>query len=116
LLKLILVDEPLLEVVLSHSMVKRVNWRLAELDATAIGGRKWQTRGSSQCGEEVGKLSAPFYRLWKRGEGSARESGRRSVMKNWCTGYRNKVGRGFNETMTVLWGRESGADFSATRR
>jgi hypothetical protein len=96
--------------------VRRVNWRRAKLDAIAIGARKRQTGGSSWRGEEVGKHSAPFYRLGKQGEGSARESGHRSVMKNWCAGYRNEAGRGFDETTTVQWGRETDAGFSATRR
>jgi hypothetical protein len=49
----------------------------AELDAAAIRARKRQTRGMSRRGDDVGKLSAPFCRLGKRGEESARESGRR---------------------------------------
>jgi hypothetical protein len=55
----------------------------------------------SRRGEDVEKLLAPFYRLGKQGEGSARESSHRSVMKTWCAGYGNEAGRGFDETTTV---------------
>jgi hypothetical protein len=96
--------------------VKSVNWWWVELDAAAIGARKWQTGGSSPRGEDVRKLSSPFNWLGKQGERSVRESGHWSVMKTWCAGYGNEAGRGFDETVMVRWGRENGADYSASQR